>query len=129
MDALHPTLLVADVARSATYYRETLGFEFLIPETAEAHLAGDFAMLRRGGVVIQLKALPGGAPNPNAAAHADARQDGFIPTSDPDALCAELRDRGVRIVEDIGDTDWGTREFRFADDSGYVFTCGRLIEG
>lgn len=128
MDALHPTLLVVDVARSAAYYREKLGFEFLMPEFAEAHLAGDFAMLHREGVVLQLKALPGVTPNPNAGAHAEARQDGFIPTPDPDGLCAELRGRGVRIVESVGDTDWGTREFRFADDSGYVFTCGRLLE-
>ena len=126
MESLYPMLLVADVARSAAYYRDKLGFAFLYPEFAEAHLAGDFAMLQRGGVIIQLKALPDGRPNPNVLADPLARQDAFIHAADPDALCAELAARDVRIVEPVMDTAWGTREFRFADDSGYVFACGHL---
>ena len=128
VDALYPLLLVADVEASSRFYREQLGFEFVFPHLAEAHLAGDFAMLRRGGATVQLKALPDGQPNPNHAAHPDARQDGFIATQDPDSLCQELRERGVHIVEDVTDTDWGTREFRFADDSGYVFACGCSVD-
>ena len=128
MDALYPLLLVTDVEASSRFYREQLGFEFLFPHLAEAHLAGDFAMLRRGGAIVQLKALPAGQPNPNHLTDPEARQDGFIATQDPDALCRELRERGVPIVEDVTNTGWGTREFRFADDSGYVFACGCPVD-
>lgn len=122
MQRIYPTLIVRDVAATAEFYRSMLGFEFSMPKHAEDHLAGDFAMLTRGGVTIQLKAVGGGQPRPNLTV--GARQDAFIQIDDPDALCEEYRSRGVRIVSDVEDTEWGTREFRFADDSGYVFACG-----
>jgi catechol 2,3-dioxygenase-like lactoylglutathione lyase family enzyme len=127
MKRIHPTLIVLDVAASAAYYREKLGFEFTFPDQAAAHLQGDFAMLSREGVSIQLKAVPAGTPRPNPTVHEYARQDAFIDVVDPDALCAELKAKGVRIVSDVAPTPWGTREFSFADNSGYVFACGGLL--
>ncbi len=53
MQRISPTLIVKDVAATAEFYRSMLGFEFSMPEHAEDHLAGDFAMLTRGGVTIQ----------------------------------------------------------------------------
>ncbi len=122
MRHIYPMLIVPNVAASANFYRSKLGFEFAFPDTAEDQLAGDFAMLARGGVTIQLKAVPGGLPRPNSSV--GARQDAFIDVADPDALCDEYRSKGVQIVSEVEDTEWGTREFRFADDNGYVFSCG-----
>ena len=128
MQGIYPILLVADVARSAEFCRSKLGFEFAIPAQAADHLQGDFAMLVRGGVTIQLKAVPGGLPRPNASVHEWARQDAFIASDDPESLCLELRAKGVHIVSAVADTEWGTREFRFADDTGYTFACGHAQE-
>ena len=122
MKRICPMLIVSDVAATASFYRSKLGFEFEFPDQAEDQLAGDFAMLTRGGVTIQLKAVVDGIPRPNPMV--GARQDAFIDVDDPDALCEEYRSKGFWFVSGVEESEWGTREFRFADNNGYVFCCG-----
>lgn len=124
MRSIHPCLIVRDVSATAAFYRERLGFEHADPAAAEGMLAGDFAMLTRGGVTLLFKAVPGGEPRPNHTVHAWAPHDGFIHVEDLDALHAELVEAGVRIVAAPHATDWGTRELHFQDPDGYVFCCG-----
>lgn len=119
-----PLLIVADVAATAAFYREKLGFDFLYPEQAEAHLEGDFAILERDEVILMFKAVEGGVPRPNHTVHEWAPHDAFIFVEEPEALLVELRDNGVEITKELGDPEAGARSFHFRDNNGYVFCCG-----
>jgi catechol 2,3-dioxygenase-like lactoylglutathione lyase family enzyme len=121
---IHPLFIVEDVAATADFYRSKLGFEYLFPEQAAEHLNGDFAILKRDQAVVLFKAVPNGKPRPNHTVHEYALHDAFIPVLELEPLCEELRSKGVRIVREITDTEWGTREFHFQDNSGYIFCCG-----
>ena len=127
MQALHPLMIVNDVAETAAFYRSKLGFSFCFPEQAESQLAGDFAMMQRDNVVLMFKAVAKGTPRPNRTVHDWAPHDGFIYVRDLEPLCEELRAKGVKIVKEIGETEWGTREFLFEDNNGYVFCCGHPL--
>ena len=41
------------------------------------------------------------------------------------ALATALRARGVRLVKDVHDTAWGTREFAVHDDRGHTLYFGQ----
>jgi len=127
MQHIHPLLIVEDVSLTADYYRTKLGFEFFFPEKASAHLAGDFAMLKRDNVILMFKAVKNGMPRPNRTVHEWLTHDAFIVVEDLESLCDELRGNGVTITKDIETTAWGTREFHFEDNNGYVFCCGHAI--
>jgi catechol 2,3-dioxygenase-like lactoylglutathione lyase family enzyme len=124
VESIYPFFIVADVAETAQYYRSKLGFEFFAPEQAAAQLEGDFAMLKRDGIVLMFKAVENGRPRPNHTVHPHATHDAFIHVRDPGRLCEELRAKGVRITKEVEQTEWNTREFHFADNNGYVFCCG-----
>jgi catechol 2,3-dioxygenase-like lactoylglutathione lyase family enzyme len=127
MQRYQPLLIVLDVEETAEFYRSKLGFEFAYPEQAAAWLEGDFAMLKRDGVVIMLKAVKNGKPRPNWTVHEYSPHDAFIPVTDLEPLCEELKSKGVKIVKDVHDTEWATREFYFEDNNGYRFCCGHSI--
>jgi len=124
MKTIFPLLIVSDIKATAEFYRSKLGFEFCFPEEAADHLAGDFAMLKRDHVTLMFKAVENGKPRPNRTVHEWATHDAFIVVMDLEPLCEEFRSKGVNIVKEIEDTEWGTREFHFEDNNGYVFCCG-----
>jgi catechol 2,3-dioxygenase-like lactoylglutathione lyase family enzyme len=124
MQRYQALLIVSDVAETAQFYRSKLGFEFVDAEQAAAQLEGDFAMLKRDEVVIMFKAVKNGKPRPNWTVHAFAPHDAFISVRDLEPLCEELKFKGVKIVKDVHDSEWGTREFYFEDNNGYRFCCG-----
>jgi catechol 2,3-dioxygenase-like lactoylglutathione lyase family enzyme len=119
LSAITPLFVVSDLQRSLAFYRDRLGFEV----TYEAPDPDPFfAIVARDGVRVMLKVADIGAL-PNRARHPDARWDAYIHVPDPDALAAELRDRGMPLTPT--DTDDGLRGFELADQDGYVFFFGR----
>ena len=90
-----PEFAVPDVAASAEYYRDVLGFRilgyFLDPPA--------YAMVGRDDVVIHLgKSDKGASPSPNVARR-EIGLDAYVWVSDVHALHAELQGRGARILE------------------------------
>jgi catechol 2,3-dioxygenase-like lactoylglutathione lyase family enzyme len=122
MSAVSPFFAVRDVHRSLAFYRDRLGFEvtFLGPEPGPF-----FAIVRRDGVQFLLKAVGEGGPQPNRLRHADARWDAYVHAPDPDALAAELRERGVAFSAPLDDTSDGLRGFEVEDHDGYRLFFGR----
>jgi catechol 2,3-dioxygenase-like lactoylglutathione lyase family enzyme len=118
---LTPNLIVSDVARSAAWYRDVLGFSVVMTVPEQAPHA--FAILQSGSVEIFLN-----APEPAIAeypAFADRAIGGtltmFIEVSDIAAAHAALKDR-VRIVMPLEKKWYGVTEFAFEDPDGYVIT-------
>ena len=90
-----PHFVVEDVVAAAEYYRDVLGFEirgvFFEPPV--------FAMVGRDNVVIQFgKVDRGVAVAPNRRRRGEAL-DAYIWVDDVDALCAELKAKGAKILE------------------------------
>lgn len=111
-----PVLQVADLARSARFYCDQLGFR--------SHGAwGDppnFCIVQRGAVTIALdRTRAAGAPTPINQYWA-----AYLYVADADALCAEFRSRGVAIVRSPEDAPYGLRDFDVRDPDGHLIAFG-----
>lgn len=110
--ALTPRLAVRDVAASAAFYRELLGFVV----EGEPPAAGDRrAVLRRGAMRIALESTAGR----RAAGGDEPAIVLVLTTTDASALFDRLADR-ASLVRGLSDTDRGNREFAIADPDGHV---------
>jgi uncharacterized glyoxalase superfamily protein PhnB len=100
-----PVLPARDVADAVRFYVDRLGFEVAFHE-------GDYAAVRRGGVVLHLQFQFERDFNAGTAGQCMLR----LLVDDPDVLFDEYKDKGVFHDEtQLRDTEWGTREFAFWD--------------
>ena len=120
-----PLFTVADVAATANYYRDVLGFGY---ERLWGEPPG-FCMVSRGGVVIMLaQQCTANAIDPNRLVDpAGEQSDAYIWVDDADALIAEYKAKGVRIPRDICDQDYGCRDFDVEDCNGYRLCFGHTL--
>jgi predicted enzyme related to lactoylglutathione lyase len=120
-----PYFIVDDIHASAEFYRDKLGFAF-------NQIWGDppqFVIVRRDGANIMLKSIGSAGHNrSNHSVHPNACWDAYIRVKDADALYAELRSRGVKIVREIETTDYNCRDFDIEDNSGYIIGFGQDLE-
>jgi catechol 2,3-dioxygenase-like lactoylglutathione lyase family enzyme len=120
-----PALPATDIARSAAFYRDQLGFTLDVLEDG-------FAILRRDGVEIHLWAASdeswrtrsGGSPVESGAesflAGTASCRVGILGV---DELYKDLEPRGiVHPNGHVQDTEWGTREFGVLDLEGNLIT-------
>lgn len=127
LTAIHPIFLVHDVVKTAEYYRDKLGFTF-------NRYWGEppcFCIVWRDSVEIFLKGpeCPGQelVVRPNRS-HSDA-WDVYIRVTDADAMCAELRGKGVKIVREPENTVYEMREFEIKDINGYAICFAHDTSG
>ena len=50
--------------------------------------------------------------------------DAFWHADNPARLFEQFRNKDVKILRELSDTDHGTKEFAFEDLNGYQFLCG-----
>lgn len=115
-----PCFLVDDVAATATFYRDKLGFDY-------DGFGGDlqsFCMVYREGIVIMLCQHAAGM-RPNGSV--DGPWDAYLWVGDADSLSAEFKARGVTLVIDVGDRGYGCRDFVVDDCNGYRLCFGHGI--
>lgn len=112
---INPHFVVRDVVEAAEYYRELFGFKIMgyywDPPV--------FAMVGRDDAVIQFGRIDRGqtvAPN---RTRRDEALDAYIWVSDLDALYAELKEKGARIVEAPKRQPWNCYEFSVEDAFGF----------
>lgn len=109
-------LLVGDLERSKTFYREAFG---LLPLDEE----NDFALFRLTDTFIALRHDP--AHQAQARDVLGLAQKGVgqfaIVVDDVDAVAAELEGHGVTLISGPADRDWGMRTITFADPDGYTW--------
>ena len=113
--AVCPQFIVPDVVASAEYYRDVLGFKilgyFLDPPV--------FAMVARDDVEIHFgKSDNGASPSPNVTRRAIAT-DAYIWVNDLDALYAELKGRGAKILEPPVQRIYNCYEMVVEDNFGF----------
>ncbi len=115
-------LLVGDLERSKTFYREVFG---LTPQ----HEEEDLAVFRFKDMYVMLQPYP--APQAPAAevlglAHRGVGQFAII-VKDVDAVRAELDEHGVTLISGPADRDWGMRTLTFSDPGGYIWEIAQEL--
>lgn len=122
LDSITPLFIVADLSESVAFYRDRLGFDTVFATPDDGPF---FAIVRRDGVQLMLKAIASDVPPlPNRQRHAWAKWDAFVHVEDPDRLAGELAERGVAFRTELADTEDGLRGFELQDVDGYVLFCG-----
>jgi catechol 2,3-dioxygenase-like lactoylglutathione lyase family enzyme len=110
------TLVVGDLERAKTFYREVFGLRPLDEEE-------DSAIFRFKDMFVALRKDPAHQP-PGREVLALA-QKGLgqfsIWVDDVDAVRAELDEHGVTFISGPADRDWGMRTITFADPDGYIW--------
>jgi len=112
---INPQFVVRDVVEAAEYYRDVFGFKIL-GYFSEPPV---FAIVGRDDVVIQFGKIDRGqtvAPN---SGRRDEALDAYIWVDDVDALYAELKGKGAKIVETPKQQVWNCYEFVAEDAFGF----------
>lgn len=109
---------VKDMETSLAYYQNTLGFE--VTFTWEEPVT--YAVLSRGNITINL-VIRDDMPadyKPLAAL--------YIFVHDVDALWADFTAKGAKVLNPIGDREYGMRDFDIQDPNGYRIVIGKGLE-
>ena len=119
------TLFVEDVAASKAFYQSVLDLEpFDDGETNVGFRLKDmfFFLTLSSNAPEMIAPLSAGAAG-NGPRHVFA-----IIVNDVDAVAAELKDKGVSLVNGPDDRSWGMRTLNFADPDGYIWEVAQQIE-
>ena len=116
-------LIVGDLDRSKTFYREVFG---LPPQ----HEEEDLAMFRFKDtyVFLQHDSAHQDAPAGEVLGPAQKGVGQFaIIVEDVDAVRAELDEQGVTVISGPADRHWGMRTITFADPGGYIWEIAQEL--
>ncbi|MGA8277886.1 MAG: VOC family protein [Rhodanobacteraceae bacterium] len=110
-------LRTTNLAESIRFYTSLPGL------TLEFRYQDFYAGIRAGNQVFHLKLVDEEDPS-----IAYVEQGGhfhlYLETDDAAATADALKTEGVRLVKDVHDTAWGTREFVIQDDQGHTLYFG-----
>jgi catechol 2,3-dioxygenase-like lactoylglutathione lyase family enzyme len=112
-----PQLRTTDLAESIRFYTEVVGL------TLEFQYQDFYAGLRAGDQVFHLKLVDEKDPSIEYVEKGDHFHL-YLETDDASATAAELKKKGVRLVKDVHETAWGTRELVIEDDQGHTLYFG-----
>jgi catechol 2,3-dioxygenase-like lactoylglutathione lyase family enzyme len=112
------TLFVEDLPRTAAFYRDVFGLE-------SVHEDDDATAFRFGATILNLLRTSAAhelvEPVAVAGPGAGVRFQLTVWVDDVDAVCADLKKRGVALLNGPMDREWGQRTAAFADPSGHVW--------
>lgn len=112
------TLFVDDVAVAKQFYLDVFGLPVVYEDDSSA-------VFKFGDTLVNLLTSTEAPeliePAPVASLEAGARVLFTITVDDVDAMCAELRSRGVRFLNGPIDRPWGIRTASFLDPGGHAW--------
>ena len=112
------TLFTEDLARSRAFYLDVFGKSVIFEDE-------NSAVFTFGDVMINLLALPAAhelvEPAAVAPGGAGPRAVMTVNVDDVDAVCAELAQRGVPLLNGPVNRPWGIRTASFTDPGGHVW--------
>jgi len=116
------TLFVEDLSATKAFYERVFGGSPIFEDDSSA-------AFQFGTTIINLLASSEASeliePAPVGGADAGARMQLTISVDDVDATCAELRSRGVELLNGPIDRPWGVRTAAFADPAGHVWEIAK----
>lgn len=110
-------LRTTDLAGTIRFYTEMMGL------TLDFQYEDFYAGIRAGRQVFHLKRVAETDPSiefVDRGGHFHL----YLETDDATGAAAQLRQKGVRLVKDLHDTPWSTREFVVKDDQGHTVYVG-----
>ena len=118
------TLFVDDIDEARSFYQTVFTPEIVYQDDVSAVLkfSGTMVNLLKSTEAPQLV-----APSAVAQSSSGARMLLTIKVDDTDAACAELRRRGVTLLNGPVDRPWGRRTAAFADPSGHIWEIAQEI--
>ena len=118
------TLFTEDLAGTAAFYRDVFGLALLFEDDTSA-------AFRFGGTVINVLQADAAheliEPAPVGGPDAGRRVQLTIWVQDADAVCAQLHEHGVTLLNGPVDRPWGKRTAAFADPGGHVWEIAQDI--
>ena len=111
-------LAVSDHRASAAFYREKLGFKL------DLEVEGWF-FLSRDNFKVMLGHCPDQVP---AAKIGDHSWFAYADMDDVDGLYTEYKAKGVKIIQELVNRPWGTREFSIETPDGHRIMFGQEIK-
>jgi catechol 2,3-dioxygenase-like lactoylglutathione lyase family enzyme len=120
--AISPQLRTTSLPESVRFYTEKLGFEL------EFRYQDFYAGIAAGDQVFHLKQVDESDPSIASVDHGDHFHL-YFKVDDANRAAALLESRGVRLVREVQDTPWATREFVIKDDQGHTLYFGENRSG
>jgi lactoylglutathione lyase len=112
------SLFVEDLPRTAAFYRDVFGLEAV-------HEDDDSSAFRFGSTILNVLRVQAAhelvEPAPVGGADAGRRMQLTVWVDDADAVCAQLKEQGVELLNGPVDRPWGQRTAAFADPAGHVW--------
>ena len=118
------TLFVDDIGEAKTFYLKIFEPAIVYQDEVSCVLKFEGAMVN---LLQASNASPLVQPVSVPPAAAGARILLTIKVDDVDAVCAELQDRGVALLNGPIDRPWGRRTAAFADPSGHVWEAAQIL--
>jgi lactoylglutathione lyase len=118
------TLFVEDLAKAKAFYTDVFGL-------AEVYADDVCSVMKMGGLAINVLKSANGpelvSPAPVAAPGQGSRMIFTIKVKDTTAVCAELHQHAVALINGPVDQPWGRRTAAFADPDGNVWEIAQDI--
>ena len=118
------TLFVADPQRSKSFYESVFGL-------APAYEDEDSAAFNFDNMIVNLLAVSAAhdliEPARVAGPETGSRFQLTIWVDDTDAVCAELRSRGIELLNGPMDREWGVRTASFKDPDGHIWEVAQQL--
>ena len=124
--SIAPYFIVDDVVATANFYRDVLGFSY-------DQIWNDppsFCIVHRNGAAFSLSKLEiTGVMRPNRIVDPEGcAWDAYVWVDDAKAVYEEFRSRGAKIVRELGNREYGCRDFDVEDCNGYRLGFGQELE-
>lgn len=113
-------LRTTDLEESIRFYTAMLGL------TLEFQYQDFYAGIRAGDQLFHLKLSDEKDPS-IAFVEEEGHFHLYFQTDDATALAAALKAKGVPLLRDVHDTDWGTRELVIHDNQGHTLYFGQRL--
>jgi catechol 2,3-dioxygenase-like lactoylglutathione lyase family enzyme len=110
-------LRTTDLAESIRFYTTKVGL------TLEFQYQDFYAGIRAGSQIFHLKLVDEKDPSIDFVDNGDHFHL-YLGTDDAAAAADALKRNGVRLVKDVHETAWGTREFVIKDNQGHSLYFG-----
>jgi lactoylglutathione lyase len=118
------TMFTEDLERSKTFYQEVFGLPL-------AYEDQDSAVFEFGLTLVNLLKIPAAGeliePGTVAGRDTGSRYQLTIGVDDADAVCAELAQRGVTLLNGPLDRPWGLRTASFTDPGGHIWEIAQKL--
>ena len=118
------TLFVEDPQRSKSFYEDVFGVSVLFEDEDSAAFEFDNTILN---VLRASEAHDLIAPGTVAGADAGSSFQLTIWVDDAEAACAQLKEKGVTLLNGPMDREWGVRTAGFTDPDGHIWELAQQL--